>query len=268
MKITGHTRTYALIGDPIAHAKTPELYNRKFAERGIDVVVVPVHVSPESIGDFATAARSWENLVGIGVTIPHKEGMIEQVDRLTDAARLCGATNVIRRAGDGALTGTQMDGPGFVWSLRDNGVSAEGAKVLVQGAGGTARAIAFELAASGAASVTIANRTAERAESLAESIRSAYPDCMAEADRMPAGQFDLIVNATSVGMKESDPLPLDADLLTAGTVVADVIMSPPETALLAEARTRGCVTHSGLRMLEAQFEATVAFLGLDKEEIV
>lgn len=266
MSITGRTRTYALIGDPIAHAKTPELYNRKFAERGLDVTVIPVHVPPEGIRDLAVLARSWNNLVGIGVTIPHKEGMTEHVDELTDAARLCGATNVVRRAPDGTLTGTQMDGPGFVWSLRDSGIEVGGTRVLVAGAGGTAKAIAFELASSGAASVTISNRTASRAEALADSIRSAYPECAVEVDSAPAGPFDLIVNATSLGMKESDPLPVNVNLLTADTVVADVIMSPPRTALLAEARARGCVTHGGLRMLEAQFEATVRFLGLDGSE--
>lgn len=263
MSISGRTGVYALIGDPIGHAKTPELYNRKFAERGLDIVVIPVHVPPGAVADFATLARSWRNLVGIGVTIPHKESMTAHVDALTDSARLCGATNVIHRDTDGTLTGTQMDGPGFVWSLRDNNIRVQGAAVLVVGAGGTAKAIAFELAASGATSMTIANRTAEKAEALADSIRSAYPDCAAEANSAPAGPFDLIVNATSVGMKESDPLPVDADLITEGTAVADVIMSPPETALLAEARRRGCVTHSGLRMLEAQFEATVKFLALE-----
>jgi len=265
MTITGRTRMYALIGDPIGHAKTPELYNRKFAERGLDVVVVPVHVPPGGVADVATLARNWRNLVGIGVTIPHKEAMTAYVDELTEPARLCGATNVVRRDEDGTLIGTQMDGPGFVWSLRDNGIDVTDNRVLLVGAGGTAKALAFELAAARVASLVVTNRTMSKAEELAAKLRAAHPHRVVVAEEAPSGPFDLIVNATSVGMRDSDPLPVDAALLTPETTVADVIMSPPETALLRIARERGCVTHSGVRMLEAQFAATVDFLALERE---
>lgn len=263
MTISGRTLVYVLIGDPIGHARTPELYNAKFAERGIDAVVIPMHLPPDGLGDLPALARSWKNLAGIGVTIPHKEGMTSLVDELSDSARLCGATNVIRRAPDGRLVGTQMDGPGFVSSLKAAGFDPQGRRALLVGAGGTAKAIAFELAASGIQELTLTNRSVEKAEILAQRVREAYPACEVEATALPDGDYELIINATSVGMKETDPLPLDMSLIKPSAVVADVIMSPPETALLREARERGCVVHPGHLMLEAQFEATVQFLGLE-----
>lgn len=263
MTTTGRTLTYGLIGDPIEHVKTPELYNEKLAERGIDVAVVPMHVRSDALGELVRLARGWQNLVGIGVTIPHKEAMTRHLDELTESARLCGATNVIRRNADGRLVGTQMDGPGFVWSLTGTGFDPAGHRALLVGAGGTARALAFELASADGCRLTITNRTREKAEKLATSVRDAYPACAVEVADNPTGEYDLIVNATSVGMKDADPLPVDPAVLNPGTIVADVVMSPPETALLREARRRGCTTHPGRLMLAAQFEATVRFLGLD-----
>jgi len=262
MTISGHTLVYALIGHPVDHVKTPELYNSKFAKLGIDAVVVPIDVSPQDLSGFVHFARGWKNLAGIGVTIPHKEAMANHVDSLTTSAQLCGATNVIRRNSDGTLLGTQMDGPGFVSALGDRLNDGRPKRALLAGAGGTAKAIAFELAASGLAELVLTNRTTERARALGDRVHAAYPNCTIEVTSNPTGHFDLIINATSVGMHESDVIPIDANLLVPTTIVADVIMSPPRTRLLHEAEKRGCVVYPGLRMLQAQFDATVEFLQL------
>lgn len=264
MRITGRTGVYLLIGDPIGHAKTPELYNQEFALRGIDVVVVPMRVETGNLGRVVEMARSWENLVGIGVTIPHKEEMVDLVDDLTMPASLCGATNVVKRGRDGRLIGTQMDGPGFVRSLQGYRLDYPSTQVLLIGAGGTAKAIAFELAAQGVRNLVLENRTQERALALAKSVRSAYPECNVTVSGSRERDHDLIINATSVGMGSNDPLPLDPKVLHDGAIVADVIMSPAETALLREATRRGCPVHPGQRMLEAQFEATLRFLEIEE----
>lgn len=263
MTITGKTRVYGHIGFPIQHVRTPALYNGLLEERGIDLVVVPFELAPESLASAVPGFRAWRNLAGVGVTIPHKETMTQLVDELTPMARLCGATNVIRREADGRLTGAQFDGIGLVHSLLAAGHDVAGARVLLSGAGGTARAVAFALADAGVSRLEVANRTREKAQAVAAEVRNAYPD--RDAVLHEAGhEFDLVINTTSLGMKADDALPVDPRVLRPGTVVADAVMAPPETALLKLAAQRGCVPHPGLLMLRAQFEVTLEFLGLVK----
>lgn len=262
MAIDGNTGIYPLLGDPIGHARTPALYNEKFQDLGLNIVVVPMRIPPEKLADFIHGIRGVGNVVGLGITIPHKESLVGLVDELTDEARRCQATNVVRKTQDGRLIGTQMDGPGFVWSLRAAGFETAGRRALVAGAGGTAKAIGFELAASGVSELVITNRTLSRAETLVDAISSAFPNCRVSAMQSAADDFDLVVNATSLGMKTDDALPVDPEILAPETMVADVVMTPARTKLLDEAERRGCAVHPGIKMLEAQFEATVEFLGL------
>jgi len=264
MTITGATRVYAHIGFPITHVRTPALYNGLLDDRGIDVVVVPVEVAPEHLASMAPAFRAWRSLVGIGVTIPHKEAMVDLVDELTPMAKLCGATNVIRRDPDGRLIGGQFDGIGLTQSILDTGRELVGTRVLLAGAGGTARPVAFALADSGVARLEIANRTRSKAEAIAAEVRAAYPACDARVHE-GGDEFDIVVNTTSLGMKPGDALPVDPAVLRPGVLVADAVMSPAETELLKLAAERGSVPHPGIRMLRAQFERTLEFLGLVDE---
>lgn len=261
MTISGTTRIYAHIGFPISHTRTAALYNGLLDERGIDVQVVPFEVEPELLPGAVPAFRAWRNLVGVGVTIPHKEVMLGLVDEPTPMARLCGAVNVIRREPDGRLVGGQFDGIGLVRSLIDAGHPVAGSRVLLAGAGGTARPVAFALVESGVARLEIVNRTRAKAAAIVDEIRAAFPD--READVHAGGdEFDIVVNTTSLGMHEGDALPVDPAVIRPGVVVADAVMAPPETALLKLAAERGAVAHPGIRMLRAQFEVTLDFLGL------
>jgi len=260
MTITGTTRIYAHIGFPIHHTRTAALYNGLLEERGVDLAVVPFEIAPEHLADAAPAFRGWRNLAGVGVTIPHKESMMALVDELTPMAELCGATNVIRRDPDGRLVGAQFDGIGLTQSLRDAGHDLSGRRVLLSGAGGTAKPVAFALADAGVARLEIANRTAEKAAALAAEVNAAYPAC--DARLYEGGEdFDVVVNTTSLGMKPDDVLPVDPAVVKPGVVVADAVMAPPETALLKLAAERGALPHPGIRMLRAQFERTLDFLG-------
>lgn len=262
MKISGHTLTYALLADPVSHVRTPELYNSLFCEHDLDVVVIPVHVSSEDLREAVDFCRRWRNLVGFGVTTPHKEAVSKLVDGLSDHATYCGATNVVRRSSDGQLYGTQLDGPGMTVSLRSAGHNPTGKRALMVGAGGTAKGVAFALAASGLGHLTLTNRTIARAKALAAALHKYFPDFSVEVAAQPTGSFDLIINATSLGMQPGDPVPVDRTLLAAADVVADVVMTPAKTTMLQEAEVAGCQVHPGIRMLEAQFNATVQFLGL------
>jgi shikimate dehydrogenase len=262
LEISGKTKVYALIADPISHVRAPQVLNAAFARDGIDAVVVPVHVAPQRLPAAVEMFRNWQNLVGVGVTIPHKEAMSELVDELTAAAVRCGATNVIRRTADGRLCGTQLDGPGFVGSLLEAGIEPRGQRVLLLGAGGTAKAIGYAMAERAVVRIEVVNRTAERARALATVLGKAFPDVEVVAATMPTASADLVVNATSLGMSAGDPLPVDPARLKPPMVVADVVMSPPVTPLLAAAAERGCVTHAGRLMLDAQVRQTLEFLGL------
>ncbi len=262
MTITGATSVYALVADPVSHVRAPEVLNAHFAANGIDVVVIPVHVPAQDLESVVTGLRHWRNLVGIGVTIPHKERMTQLVDELTAPARACGATNVVRRDASGRLVGTQLDGVGMGSSLEDAGVALAGATALLVGAGGTAKAIAHDLASRGVRDLVIENRTRHRAEALALSVAASWPAIAVQVGYEQPRKYDVAINATSLGMHTGDSLPLRVELLSPNTVVADVVMSPPETPLLAAAQERGCRTHPGRLMLEAQVKATVDFLGL------
>ncbi|MET9222197.1 shikimate dehydrogenase [Streptomyces sp. NPDC003300] len=262
--ITGHTRIYAHFADPVAHVRTPEVMNRFFRQRGIDAAVVPYQVGVEDLAQAVAAARAWKNLAGIGVTMPHKEHIAGLLDDLTEDAVRAGASNVIRRLPDGRLLGGQYDGPGLVAGLRAHGVRLEGARVLLLGAGGSARAVAMALAAAGVSHLAVRNRTTARAVALAEQVGRHYPAVRCEVrERDSAADVDVLVNTTSVGMHAADPLPVDLAALSPATAVSDIIMKPARTRLLDHARRAGCTVVPGVHMLLHQLGPTADFLGLE-----
>jgi len=263
--ITGRTRVFGIIADPIAHVRTPEVLNRHFAARGVDAVMVPLHLTAADLAAAWPAFSRLRNLGGLIVTVPHKTAVPDLCDGVGEAARLVGAANAVRREADGRLVCEMFDGRGFVGGLLGQGVDPAGLSVLLAGAGGAASAIAFALAEAGCSRPTVANRTAPKAEDLAARVRRAYPSCRTEA--APAGQagadpsdHELIVNATSLGLGSDDPLPVVVDRLRPGMVVAEVVMQPERTALLVAAEARGCRIHYGRHMLDAQIELLAGFL--------
>ena len=264
MHITGATKHYVQLADPVAHVRFPQLFQPILDELGHDVAVVPLHVHPENLSTTIDALRTWNNAIGCGVTMPHKEAVVEHLDELTRQASLTQAVNAIRRESSGRLIGTMVDGSGFVSGLRANEVDPRGRPTLLVGAGGTARAIAFALAEAGVENLTIANRTAATGEQLASEVALAYPECRVHfgtAD--PAGKA-LVINATKLGMKPGDPLPVDAGKIEAGAVVADVVMAPPMTPMLEAAASYGIQVVPGQAMLDAQIPEILDFLSLSR----
>ena len=264
--ITGATRVYLHMAHPSAHARTPQVMNAEFARRGVDAVAVSADVAPGDLGGFARGLRGWRNLAGLSVTMPHKEALAAHVDELAGPAALIGAVNVVRRESDGRLVGANTDGAGFIIGLHTAGHELSGRHVLLVGAGGAGRAVAFAVAGAGAAGLTIANRTATRAERLARDIAASYPAltvaaAVAIGPPEPAGH-DVVINATSLGMRPGDPLPVTVSRLAPGTLVCDIVTRPPQTRLLDEAAARGCVPHPGLPMLAGQVDLILDFLGL------
>lgn len=261
MTITGRTRLFAVIADPVAHVRAPEVFNALFEREGTDAVLVPIEVAAEHLAAAWAGWRACKNLGGLLVTVPHKAAAAALCDELGEAARMVGAVNAVRREADGRMLGDMFDGQGFLAGLRRHGIEPAGCRVLLVGTGGAGSAIAFALAEAGVARLTLANRTREKAAALAERLHGFFPGLTVALGEPDPQAHDLIVNATSLGIKADDPLPLDPERLETGTTVAEIIMKPEETALLAAARQRGCPVHYGRHMLDEQLRLLARFLG-------
>ncbi|MFA7437508.1 shikimate dehydrogenase [Castellaniella sp.] len=260
MTITGNTRLCAILADPVAQVRTPQALNDYFAAHGTDAVLVPIHVAPDHLEAVLQGLRHMQNLDGFVVTVPHKQAICALCDELGAAARAVGAVNTVHRTPDGRLLGDTFDGAGFVAGLRDQGHDPAGRRALLLGAGGAASSVAFALVEAGVARLTIANRTAAKAQRLVDILQRAWPAAEVRVGPADPADHDLVVNATSLGMRPGDPLPLDAARLRPGTLVAEVIMKPRETALLQAARARGCEIHHGHHMLAQQVALIARFL--------
>jgi len=260
--IKGTTRLYGLVGDPLTTAKSPELLNRLFIEQGADAVCVPFRVEPDGLSAFVTGARAMKNLAGVLVTMPHKQRMMAFVDDLHPTARQVGALNVIRCDENGRWVGAIFDGLGCVLGMQWEGNHPANKSVLLIGAGGAGRAIAFAVGSAGARSLAIFDVDERRAEDLVKAVAAAT-GCHTRVGVPDAHGYEIVINATPLGMKPDDPMPVDANRLDAGSTVVDIVNSPDPTALCRAARARGCRTQSGRPMHEGQAVHALRFLGFD-----
>ena len=261
-EISGNTRLFGILADPIHHVKTPQRMNELFAKIGFDGVCVPFHARPDNLAAVVDGLRRLENLGGVIVTMPHKTAILELVDEVTPVAAKIGAANVVRRDADGRLVAHMLDGEGFVRGLLTAGVPVQGKSAYLAGAGGAANAIGFALIQAGVSRLTIANRTPAKAEDLKARILSLHPEARITIGTPDPAGHDLVVNGTSLGMKEGDALPLATSRLIPDQLVCEVIMQPRDTALLLAAKAKGCNVHYGAPMLACQIELMAEMLGV------
>mgnify|MGYP001815059971 CR=1 FL=1 len=257
--ISAKTQLVGLIGWPISHSISPAMHNAALAELGLDwrYVGLPVDTEPARRIEEAVYGLRALGFRGSNVTVPHKQGVMPCMDRLTPAAQAIGAVNTIQVLEDGALVGDNTDARGFIADLVDHGVEPTGRHALVLGAGGSARAIVFGLAEAGVAAITVLNRSADRAEALVQTLAPAFPECRIVAGAFPgaldqaAAQADLIVNCTSLGMTPHvDGLPWsDGTRLRPDQVVYDLVYNPWQTRLLQMAEEAGAQAIGGFGML-------------------
>lgn len=257
--ISGTTRLYALLGDPIAQVRAPGLLNPVFARRAVDAVLVPVHVSPADLPTVVAGLRRMANLDGLLVTVPHKAAMLALADRVTDRARLAGSTNALRREADGTLTADTFDGDGFVRGLIEAGHDPRGRRVCLVGAGGAGSAIAVALLDAGTADLRLMDTDPDRLDVLYRRLSPVYPGRLTTGSTPRLTDVDLAVNATPLGLRADDPLPFAVADLPAHAVVADIIMTPAETPLLRAATARGLAVQPGLPMLAHQIDGYLEF---------
>ena len=257
MQITGQTKIVGIIGEPITHSRSPQIHNAAIAALGLDYVYVPFHVQPDDLGAAIEGFKA-ANVVGINVTIPHKQYVIPYLDEISREATLIGAVNTVIFK-DGAISGENTDAPGFLQAMQEDGLDVpQGGSAVVIGAGGSARAIVVALALAGVRMICIANRTVSRAVALATDLSektgvSIYGIGLDDSKLSDAvGTSQLIVNTASTSMDVSHPLLINPEWLEPQSIVYDIVYTPPETRLLRAAAEKDCHTIGGLGMLVHQ----------------
>lgn len=255
---SGATRIVPIIGHPIAQVKAPLRVTRIFEARGVDAICIPVHVQPRNLRNFMEAFRSIENADGLIITVPHKLAVYEYCDEVTELARCLESINVIKRMEDGRLIGGMFDGIAMVSACRDNGCAFEGRRALLIGAGGAGTAIAHAIAAAGVSELVVTDVDGERSQRVTARLAAdGHPVRVAQDD---ASTFDIIVNATPLGMRDVDPLPVPSGTLARGMFVGDVVTMPLVSPLIVAARAVGCKTSTGTDMSNKVCELIVDFL--------
>ena len=261
MMISGTTTLIAHLGYPTHSFKAPMIYNPFFEKRGIDAVVVPMGVKAEDYAAFVKSLFRLTNVRGALVTMPHKVITLTLVDEATPTAKIAGACNAILLRSDGSLLGDMFDGTGFVRGVQRSGRTIEEKKSLVVGCGGVGSAIAASLAAAGAAAIGLFDASPASAEALAQRLRAHYPQLkVTTGSNDPAG-YEILVNATPLGMNEEDPLPMDVARIDPAALVGEVVMKQEFTPFLRRAKERGCSIQIGTEMLFEQIPAYIEFFG-------
>ena len=260
ISLSGKSRVYGLLGDPVAHTLSPLMQNHAFHSHNIDAVYVPFHVVPNNLSAAVVGLRAL-NVAGVNVTIPHKEKILSLLDQIDPAAQFIGAVNTVVN-NNGTLVGYNTDASGFIRAIQlELNFLPEGGKVLLLGAGGACRAAAVALATAGVKTLTIANRHQPRAEKLVKDLEDHFPAVQFFATNYQGKVFfdsfssaDLIVNTTSVGLHGEDVNFLPLENIKCSALIFDMIYSPTETPFIKRARSLGFVCAGGLGMLAAQGE--------------
>ena len=250
--INAATRLCAVLGSPIRHSASPALHNAAFAELGLNWRYLAFEVDPKNLRAAIDGAKAMD-FAGLNLTVPHKLLALDLVDELDASAKTWGAVNTIKFEKGRAL-GYNTDADGLAVSLRqDLQIKLRGKKVLQLGVGGAGRTAALKLAAEQVAELFLVNRTSSKAEEIAAEIKKQFPSVKV-AVGYPRGEVDLLLNATSLGLKPDDAMPLDETQfsLKQAHAVYDMIYKPAETKLLAAARAAGCKTANGIGMLVGQ----------------
>src|SRR6516225_4809885 len=259
--IDGKTKLIAHIGWPTESFKAPMIYNPFFEKQKINAVVVPMGCKGENYAEFLKLVFKLSNIHGALITMPHKITTLELVDDTSVSARIAGACNAVRVDERGRLTGDMFDGEGFVRGVMRKGRRLADADVLVAGCGGVGSAIAASLAKAGVARLGLYDAFPQGMNALAERVRAHYPKLeVTTGSTNPAG-YDVVINATPLGMKKDDPLPFDAERIAPSTFVGEVVMKEEITPLLAAARAKGCDYQVGTDMLFEQIPAYLEFFG-------
>lgn len=259
--ITGRCKVIAHIGYPTETFTAPMIYNPWFETNGIDAVVTPLGVTDSDFASVFPALFRITTMHGALITMPHKVTVTSHLDELTTTARIAGACNAVLKRPDGRLLGDMFDGEGFVRGAQRKGCVLAGARALVVGAGGVGSAIAASLAAAGVAGIGLFDVNAASMNALAGRLRKHYPSLRLQTGSADPAGWDIVVNATPLGMRDGDPLPVAVDRIDPGTFVGEVVLKEEYTPLLRAALAKGCRVQVGTDMLFEMIPSYLAFFG-------
>jgi shikimate dehydrogenase len=259
--LSGATRVYFIVGDPIAQVRSPSGVSAALRAASRDALVVPAHVAPADLPAFFAGVASMRNVDGVIITVPHKFSAAAYCATLAPEAAFLGAVNTLRRNADGTWHGGMFDGTGFVAALVDAGCELRGKRALLVGAGGAGSAIGHALVQGGVSSLDVRDNDGERTASLIGRLNALGQGAAhGAAATVQAHEYGVVVNASPLGMRADDPLPIDVSRLSATTFVGDVVTKPPLTPLIEAARARGCSTVTGTQMFGRVCDRMVEFL--------
>ena len=259
--ISGTTTLIAHLGYPTHTFKSPLIYNPWFEKNGIDAVVVPMGVKAEEYPEFFRYLFKMTNIRGALITMPHKVTTTRLVDEVTPTVQIAGAANAVLLREDGTLLGDQFDGAGFVRGVERKGFPLAGKRALVVGNGGVGAAIAASIAGAGVAALGLFDPHKEASEALAARIDEHYPEIRIDTGSSDPQGYDIVVNATPLGMNDGDPLPMDVDRISPDTFVGEVVMKQQITPFLQAVKDKGCRIQVGSDMLFEQIPAYLEFFG-------
>ncbi len=260
--ISGYTNLIAHIGWPTGSFKAPMIFNPYFEQEGIDTLVVPMGCKGEDYPGFFKSLFQLQNIIGALITMPHKVSTVAMLDEVSTAVQVCGACNAVRKEADGRLVGDMFDGQGFVRGLARKGRPAQGASALVIGSGGVGSAIAVAMAETGVGRLALYDNRPEVMEQLASRLQQFFPTLPIQLGSNDPSRFEIVVNATPMGMEPGDPLPIEVGRISPTAMVGEVVMKQEETPFVLAARERGCLTQIGTDMLFEQIPAYLEFLRL------
>lgn len=257
--LDGATRLIFIVGDPIAQVKSPAGVSQELQRRGQHALVLPAHVTPADLAGWLAAVSCMKNLDGLIATVPHKFACFEACASTTDRAGFVRSANVMRRRPDGQWHGDMCDGQAHVAAMQAKGCTFSGRRALLAGAGGAGSAIAHALVQAGVAELAIHDSDTTRRDALVARL-SALGTCAVRAGSGDPRGFDIVSNATPLGMREGDPLPFDVSGLDAGSFASCVVTVPAVTPWIAAARARGCATSTGMDMFASVRDLMIDFL--------
>jgi len=256
MNISGHTKPFAVLGHPIGHTLSPIMHNSSIASLGMDAIYLAFDAPPEKLMNILAAMRDM-GFGGVNLTVPLKEVAFRGLDELDESSKTTGSVNTVEFLENGRMRGHSTDGYGFITAIGEAfGTSIADKSVLVLGCGGAGRAVAITCVAGGAARITLTDIDDARANAITAEISQKFPDVMAKSAgtdksdwKKAAADADIIIQATPVGMKQTDTPLLDRDAFHSGQMLFDLIYMYPQTGIMREAAAAGAQTANGLGML-------------------
>jgi shikimate dehydrogenase len=259
--VSGRTRMFGIVGDPIEQVRSPELVSAEFRRRRSEAIMVPLHVLPGDFDRVVPALKALPNLGGLVFTIPYKVLACAFADELSQQARVVGAINVLGRGADGRWRGDILDGLGCVEGFRRRGLGFADQRVCLIGAGGAGSAVGVALAAEGPRAIRLFDIDTAKAEALAAKLRATAPQAVVTLGPPTVEGIDILMNASPVGMLDDPRMPIEAASLPASLIVFDAIVKPERTRLLALAEKSGCRVVTGREMMRGQIAKMVDFFG-------